>query len=413
MRADEIAALRDELKVSLHEDPLNLGAILEKVERLSWSAERGLYSSLLWHLCNLTCEEEEARRHWEAITLRRTRLEQALGRRVGLRVAALDHFVEANRRTARPRLLELLQINRAGPAEMIDPVTGLHTRAFLDEQVARELARARRFELDLSYAHLEIDDFPRLVDEQGLTTGTVILREVAAVIGASVRTIDYAARVAGGEFGLLLTETDRLGAYFVADRIRQKAEETFLTRQIDGRGFDLTLSAGVASFPQDAAAGEALARRAADAFFTARARGRGRVAIHHPERREYIRLSVEREDLQVTLLPEGSAPSMNGGLRNISAGGVLFESETPIPLGRTVQLQCRSRREPDEVLIPGRVVRIERFEGEAGARYEIGVLFDLVIEEQLEGVTEFLERFTAAGARPEEGADGSDHPRAA
>ncbi len=56
------------------------------------------------------------------------------------------------------------------------------------------------------------------------------------------------------------------------------------------------------------------------------------------------------------------------------------------------------------MLIPGHVVRIEKFETDAGARYEVGVLFDLVVEEQLEGVIEFLERFTSAPP--------SDQPRA-
>jgi hypothetical protein len=49
-------------------------------------------------------------------------------------------------------------------------------------------------------------------------------------------------------------------------------------------------------------------------------------------------------------------------------------------------------------------VRIEKFETDAGERYEIGVLFDLVVEEQLEGVIEFLERFTAGGGDPSAGA---------
>jgi len=82
-------------------------------------------------------------------------------------------------------------------------------------------------------------------------------------------------------------------------------------------------------------------------------------------------------------------------MKNISSGGVLFESDTPIDLGRTVQIVCRNRKESDQVVIPGRVVRVERFDAEGGERYEIGVLFDLVVEEQLEGVIDFLERFTA------------------
>ena len=160
----------------------------------------------------------------------------------------------------------------------------------------------------------------------------------------------------------------------------------------------------MASFPRDGSSAQELVRKAGDAYFTARARGRGRVAIHDPERREYVRLEMGNEDLQVTLVPEGAEPSAPGALRNISSGGVLYESEKPVALGRLVHILCRNRRDADQVLIPGRVVRLERFESDAGERYEIGVLFDLVVEEQLEGVIEFLERFTAAGEQPPEDA---------
>ncbi len=400
-RPPGIAALKEEIQACLHEDPINLEWTLEKVDRLSWSLGRGLYSSLLLLLANLTFDhEDDARRQWEAILKHRLTLEKAVARPVGLRVAALDLLIETNRRTSRPRLLELLQTTRPLDKEMTDPVTGLKTRSFLNDQIPREVERARRYELDLSVVHLELDDFPRLTEDLGHTIGTVLLREMATVISGCIRTIDYAARMSGGQFALLLTETDRMGAYYVADRIRQKVEEFYLERQIDGRPFELTASAGVASFPRDGSSAQELARKAGDAYFTARARGRGRVAIHHPERREYIRLEMDNKDLQVTLVPEGAEPSASGAMRNISSGGVLYESERPVEMGRTVHVLCRNRRAADQVLIPGRVVRIEKFETDAGERYEIGVLFDLVVEEQLEGVIEFLERFTAGGDDP-------------
>ena len=57
------------------------------------------------------------------------------------------------------------------------------------------------------------------------------------------------------------------------------------------------------------------------------------------------RLMLESEDLQVTLVPEGSEPSAPSTMKNISSGGVLFESDTPVALGRTVHILCRNRRE--------------------------------------------------------------------
>ncbi|HEY3175878.1 MAG TPA: diguanylate cyclase [Candidatus Polarisedimenticolia bacterium] len=394
-RADEIAAIKAEIQASLNEDPIAMEWALERVDRLAWGLGPGLYSSLLLMLCNVTFEEAEAHRHWEAMLRNRTAMEGTLGRAVGLRVAMLDYLVDLNRRTSRPRLMELLESIRPAGREITDPVTGLHTLSFLEDQLPRETSRARRFNIDLSYVHIEIDEFSEITDRYGSTIGTVLLREMAGIINSCIRTIDCAARTSGAQFALLLTETDRMGAYYLADRIRQRAAEFYMEKHVNGRPFELTASAGVASFPEDADGPEDLAARAREAWHTARARGSGGVAIYYRERREFIRLAVEHRDLQVTLMPEGTGAGSPPSVRNISSGGVLFESEQPIELGRTVQIFCRNRRDADQVVIPGRVVRIERFEGDVGERYEIGVLFDLVVEEQIEGIIEFLERFTA------------------
>jgi diguanylate cyclase (GGDEF)-like protein len=408
-RPDEIDAIKAELRACLNEDPINLEWALETVDRLAWSFGKGTYSNLLLLLGNLTLEEDDARRHWDAMLKHRVQLEQSLGRAVAFRVAAMDYLVGLNRQTSRPRLLELLQSHRAGEREVTDPITGLHTRRFIDEQLPREAARAHRFLIDLSFVHLEIDDFARLTEEHGTTVGTVLLQEMASIINGSIRNIDYAARLSGAQFGLLLTETDRMGAYYVAERIRQKVEEFYLEGRVGGRPFGASVSAGVASFPEDADRADQLAARAGEAFFTARARGPGRVAIYYRERREYMRLALDKDDLQVTLTPEGSDQKAAASLKNISSGGVLFESATPIELGRTVHILCKNKRDADNVLIPGRVVRIEKFESDAAERYEIGVLFDLVVEEQLEGVIDFLERFSSEPADPDRP---SDQPRA-
>lgn len=413
-RREQIAALRAELTALFHEDPINLEAALDRVERLNWSVGPHLHASLLLLLLNLTVNEDEGKRIWESFRAHHARMQEALGRPVALRVAALDWLVGQNRATSRPRVLEVIQSHRPSPSEIIDPVTGLHTAGYIADLLPREISRARRFKQAFSIVHLEIDGYASLCESFGSAVGTILLKEVAGIVAGSVRTIDFAARMTAAQYCLLLTETDRMGAYYLAERVRQQVEEFYLQRRLDGRPFAATVSAGVASFPEDAASAEELMRCAQEAWFTARARGTGRVAIHHRERREFIRLTARHDDLQVTLLPEGSDASAQGTMRNISCGGILFESDSPIDLGRMVHVLCRSRRESDQVLIPGRVVRLEQFDADGAPRYEIGVLFDLVVEEQMEGVVEFLERFVAsepggepAGDRP------SDPPGAA
>lgn len=409
-RADEIAALKAEIQQTLNEDPVNQEWCLEKIDRLAWSVGSGLYSGALLLLYNILFEEEEAENHWKSIQTHRASMEESLGRTVALRVATLDYLIGLNIGTPRARLLEVLQAHRPSQQEMTDPVTALHTAAFFNDQLPREVGRARRFDLDLSLIHVEIDDYAGITEQFGQSIGTTLLKEVAGILDTCLRDMDYAARISASEFALLLTETDRMGAYYVADRIRQQIEAFYLERQIGGFPLEVSVSSGVAAFPQDADDAESLVRKAVSAFHHARARGHGGVAIHHRERREYLRLESENEDLQVSIMPEGEASEL-AQMKNISSGGVLFESETPIELGRMVQIICHNRREGDEVLIPGRVVRIERFEGDEGERYEVGVLFDLVVEEQLEGVIGFLERFISTGDADPDNAESLDPSR--
>ncbi|MFQ5700558.1 MAG: diguanylate cyclase [Acidobacteriota bacterium] len=397
---EEIAALKAEIRAIFNEDPVNLERMIERVSQLSWSVGPGIYSGLLLLLGNLRFEEEEARRHWQAMRAHRRDLEEKLGSPVALRVAVLDYLIATNRASPRARLLDLVQTEQPNEREMTDPVTGLHSMSFFSGQLPRELGRAHRFDLSVSLVHTEIDDFAAITERFGLSIGSVLLREIAGILTKCIRTMDYAARVCGSEFALLLTETDRMGAYYVADRIRQKVEEFYLERQINGRPFEITVSSGVASFPQDAETPKGLIRRASEAFYNGRARGRGGVAIHHRERREYIRLETPSENLQVTLMPEGETTSSPAEMKNISSGGVLFESDRPIELGRMVQIAWSHERDSDQVVIPGRVVRIERFGDDKSQHYEIGVLFDLVVEEQIEGVIDFFERFIAPQGPP-------------
>jgi len=391
--ANEIASLKAELQGFLNEDPVNSERILSRMDQLGWSVGSGPFSGLLLLLCNLDLEESEARGLWDAACDLRERLEHALGRPVPLRVALLDLIIARNRGTARVRVLDLVQTRRPGEHEMTDPISGLHTAAFFDDQLPREVGRARRFDLPLSLVHVEIDEFTKVIEPFGAYLGSILLKEVGGIIAGCLRDMDYAARVAGAQFSLLLTETDRMGAYYVADRLRQKVDAFYLERQIDGSPFAVTVSSGVAAFPQDAESAVELVARASQAFYNARIKGRGGVAVYHRERREYMRLESPSDRLKVTIMPEGETSDALADMKNISSGGVLFESERPIPLGRMVQIQCHNLKEDAEVLIPGRVVRLERFESEFGERYEIGVLFDLVVEEQLEGVIDFLEKF--------------------
>ena len=107
-----------------------------------------------------------------------------------------------------------------------------------------------------------------------MLVGDRLLREVAILLNNNVRDIDVAARLGEDEMALLLPETDRNAALSVAERFRQEMEEFFATRESGGKPVNLTVSAGVACYPDDAATPEALLERAAQALYQAKAMGR-------------------------------------------------------------------------------------------------------------------------------------------
>jgi len=99
-----------------------------------------------------------------------------------------------------------------------DPVTGLLNRRAYDETLAREAARARRHGRELALCLFDLDDFKAVNDNKGHLAGDEALRSFAAVL-RGVRGEDYAFRVGGDEFALVLPETDREGADTVTQRL--------------------------------------------------------------------------------------------------------------------------------------------------------------------------------------------------
>jgi diguanylate cyclase (GGDEF)-like protein len=104
----------------------------------------------------------------------------------------------------------------------LDAVTGLLNRRAYDETLARETSRARRHQRELALCLFDLDDFKAVNDNQGHLAGDDVLREFAEVL-AGVRGEDFAFRVGGDEFALVLPETDLEGAEIVARRLLERS----------------------------------------------------------------------------------------------------------------------------------------------------------------------------------------------
>jgi len=132
---------------------------------------------------------------------------------------------------------------------VIDELTGVHNRRYLDEQLGARLGEAARYDMPFSIGLLDIDHFKNVNDAHGHLAGDRILQETAGIIRKQMRKEDVLVRYGGEEFAVMLPQTDRLGSAILGERIREAiAEHSF---DVDGKTLRVTASVGVASYPLD------------------------------------------------------------------------------------------------------------------------------------------------------------------
>ena len=159
-----------------------------------------------------------------------------------------------------------------------DPLTGLFNRRYLTETLERELARARRSGMPAAVIMLDVDHFKQFNDSFGHDAGDAVLSELGSFLRRAVRVDDIACRYGGEEFCLVLPQMDYYGAQQRAEAIRAGAAR--LEVKSDGRVLGpVTLSLGVALFPEDGGTTESLVRAADGALYEAKKTGRNRVVM--------------------------------------------------------------------------------------------------------------------------------------
>jgi diguanylate cyclase (GGDEF)-like protein len=153
-----------------------------------------------------------------------------------------------------------------------DELTQLANRRRFAETLRSEIDRARRSDAPVSLVLLDIDHLKVINDSHGHPAGDAAIRHVAVAIRSERREADLAARLGGEEFALLLPATPLVGAVTTAERIRG-----FLSNNAVPGVSVVTVSAGVATFPDDAEDEENLVRVADERLYAAKSAGRNLV----------------------------------------------------------------------------------------------------------------------------------------
>lgn len=166
-----------------------------------------------------------------------------------------------------------------------DAMTGLHNFRFFKLRLKEEIARAWRSNLPISLLILDVDYFKNYNDKLGHPAGDDLLRKLSHLLQTSVRDNDIVCRYGGEEFAIILPGTEDQGAFILAERIRSKVEEAKFYREEVQPDGNITISIGVASFPEDAVTMEDLIVSADKALYEAKNAGRNLVvAIKNVEK---------------------------------------------------------------------------------------------------------------------------------
>jgi diguanylate cyclase (GGDEF)-like protein len=200
---------------------------------------------------------------WDQALARKRDLSETIGKKVSLQAALVDVLASSNLMRL-PILMEYEELRKLQINAASDPLTGLYNRRFFDDYFEKELNRSIRYSHKLALVVFDLHRFKDVNDRFGHPQGDVLLQIAAATLRKSLRTSDYAFRIGGDEFALLLPQTDTEQAAALSRRLRTAYATAIDHLQL---GITLALDYGLAVFPDDGELEEVLIRVADERLY--------------------------------------------------------------------------------------------------------------------------------------------------
>ncbi len=342
---------------------------LNELEHIADSEGDLIYPVLLNVFTQLDFSQGEAKEIWVGILKHRKEMSESFKRQVNLLTAICDYFLTIKKSFNYPKVVELKVFEDANHFSKCDSLTGLYNRGYFEDSLSGEISRARRYDTEFSILFLDLDDFKNVNDSLGHLAGDFVLKKVSNLIINEKREEDVVARYGGEELVVILPETNKVNTIIKAERIRKKIQDMPLV--YDGKKIKISVSGGIATFPQDAAEANKLIQCADQALYRAKSEGKNRICLYSIDKRQYVRIDFAG-DIKVQRLGKwvGQGQVFAKG-RDLSLSGILFESENPMEIGTKIQLEVPIPSNGNPIILVGTVVRVEIFE----KHYEIGVSF--------------------------------------
>jgi len=195
---------------------------------------------------------------WSQTLARQREFSEALGRRIALKTALVDvlgatHFMRV------PVIIEYEEYKKLQSYAASDGLTGLYNRRRFDETCDRELTRSKRYNQQLAVVMFDLRHLKEVNDQYGHPKGDEVLRLAANNLRKTLRASDFAFRIGGDEFALLLPQTDPEQAATLCRRVRGNFEAEVAPLKIN---IGVTLDFGIGVHPRDAETKESLVEAA-------------------------------------------------------------------------------------------------------------------------------------------------------
>ena len=240
-----------------------LELLTDTLETLDRSSRGQFLQRFFRSIAQIEVTETQSLDLWDQALARKRELSESIGKRVALQAALVDVLASAGLLRL-PILMEYEELRKLQINAATDPLTSLYNRRFFDDYFEKELNRSIRYTHKLALVVFDLHRFKEVNDKFGHPQGDALLQMAAATLRKSLRTSDYAFRIGGDEFALLLPQSDTEQAATLSRRLRAAYATSIEPLNL---GIPLALDYGLAVYPEDGELQEVLIRVADERLY--------------------------------------------------------------------------------------------------------------------------------------------------
>lgn len=255
-----------------------LDLLIETLESLDKPVRGQFLQKFFKSIAQVDLTESISLECWEKILLRRQELSESLAKPISLKTVIVDVLADTNY-LRMPILMEYEELKKLQINAATDALTGLYNRRLFEEYFSKELNRAKRYGQHLAVVIMDLHRFKDINDKYGHLAGDQALQSAASTMRKTLRTSDYAFRIGGDEFALLLPQSDPEQAATLCRRLRSSYAAATEPMKLD---VALALDFGIAVFPEDGDQQEGLLRIADERLYQLKNSGRNHLTPPPP-----------------------------------------------------------------------------------------------------------------------------------